>query len=115
MRVSDTIFRSPLRVQQRDHRVEVRDRVDLAGAHRRDRAAAGADADDRDVARLQADLGEHEVGEARWSTSPAPVTPSFLPFSSATDLKFGIVFGLTAEHDLRRAGPAARRRAAAGP
>ena len=63
MRVSETIFRSPQRVQQRDHRVEVGDRVDLAGAHRRDRAAAGADADDRDVARLQADLGEHEVGE----------------------------------------------------
>ena len=26
---------------------------------------------------------------------PGAVTPSFLPFRSATDLKFGIVFGLT--------------------
>ena len=49
--------------QQGDHRIEIGDRVDLAGAHRRDRAAAGADADDRDVGRLQPGLGEDEVGE----------------------------------------------------
>ena len=101
MRVSETIFRSPLRVSS----VITGSRLEIAsiwpGAHRRDRAAAGADADDRDVARLQAGLGEHEVGH-HVGRRARRGDADLLALQIGHRLEVRHRLRVDAEHDLRR-------------
>jgi hypothetical protein len=94
MRVSETIFRSPLRVSS----VITGSRLEIASIWPVRIAA---------TAPLPVPTPMIETSPGFRPTlpstklarmlvdDPGAVTPSFLPLSSATDLKFGIVFGLT--------------------
>ncbi len=88
--------------EQRDHRVEVADRVDLAGAHRRDRAAAGAHADDRHVTRLEPGFAEHEIREHVGARTRRGDT-ELLALQFGDALEVGHRLRVHAEHYLRRA------------
>ena len=94
MRVSETIFRSPLRVSS----VITGSRLQIASICP-ERIAATAPLP-VPTPMIETSLGFRptlpSTKLARMLVDdPGAVTPIFLPFRSATDLKFGIVFGLT--------------------
>jgi hypothetical protein len=97
-------------LQQRDHRVEVADRVDLAAAHRRHRALPAP------TPMMDTSLGFSPALARKKLTitlvdEPGAVTPIFLPFRSARSCSRPSSCGFTPS-TICGAGPAARRRAA---